>query len=535
MIALLSGWLTFNLALSAAVALIVLFRATGLLERIRAADEVKIHYFLLALLAALSVMRLALPSAPLFEPVAKVWSAPSRTHFEESYESAAELGYVAVGGQADVFRTDAAMERSLSIAVALVVLGFLFKIGRDVASLVRWSRRSFQVRKIGRTILFVNERARAPFSFWLPGRNFVVLPLHLLADGGKARMAVAHEVQHHRQGDTRWAFALAALGGICFLNPLFHVWYRRISEVQEFACDEALVDQGRVDSRAYARLLVETAETASNRVNHPACATGMASSRGGKQLHRRIRKMLTPTKPGKRSIATAFAGLLTILTVGASFAGGDLIQDRRVTREQALAMAQTARAQSSSQSSEFPIVVNDLVLKWLNYFIGTPEGRAHFKGALDRMPEYQKMIEAKIDVYRLPRELLAVALVESGFNNRLPNPQRPQWGAGIWMFIAETARNFGLRVDSTVDERLNVEAETDAAMRYLAGLEHRFRDWNLALLSYNSGEARVQKWMDANGTRDAWKLIRLGHENDRGYLPKVMAAVLIMKNPDVLR
>jgi membrane-bound lytic murein transglycosylase D len=100
------------------------------------------------------------------------------------------------------------------------------------------------------------------------------------------------------------------------------------------------------------------------------------------------------------------------------------------------------------------------------------------------------------------------------------------------MFIAPTARNYGLRVDSQADERLNPARLTDAAMRYLKSNNLMFRDWLLAILAYNAGERAVSQAIHATGSRDAWTLVRRGYESDKDYLAKVMAAVLIMKNPD---
>jgi membrane-bound lytic murein transglycosylase D len=104
--------------------------------------------------------------------------------------------------------------------------------------------------------------------------------------------------------------------------------------------------------------------------------------------------------------------------------------------------------------------------------------------------------------------------------------------AGIWQFIPQTARNYGLRVDAQKDERLDMALLTDAAMRYLQANNLRFKDWQLALMAYNMGENAVQKAMVDLDTRDAWTLIRNGREGDKDYLAKFMAAVLIMRNPD---
>lgn len=200
------------------------------------------------------------------------------------------------------------------------------------------------------------------------------------------------------------------------------------------------------------------------------------------------------------------------------------IQDRRVGLVDAQRMADAAA------SSEFPIVVNELVLERLNRYLGTPDGRAFMRRSLAQMQNQKDGIVESLDRYGLPHELLAVPLIESGYRN-LPHDGNPAHGAGLWMFIAATARNYGLRVDDEIDERLNVSLETDAAMRLLGGLHLQFKDWGLALLGYNGGSGLVNRAIRETGSRDVWEIIREGYENDPRYVASVMAAVLIIMNP----
>lgn len=187
----------------------------------------------------------------------------------------------------------------------------------------------------------------------------------------------------------------------------------------------------------------------------------------------------------------------------------------------------------ANQNSELPIVVNDLVLKELNRYTGTPEGREFMRRSLQRMENYLNIVESKIKEYQVPSELMAIPIVESGYQN-LEQKDHQGWGAGLWMFIVSTAKTYGLRVDDNIDERLNVDLLTDAAMRYLKSNQLRFKDWTLSILAYNIGEQNVQNGINKAQSRDAWKIIRMGFENDRDYLPRVMAAIIIMKNPESL-
>ena len=128
--------------------------------------------------------------------------------------------------------------------------------------------------------------------------------------------------------------------------------------------------------------------------------------------------------------------------------------------------------------------------------------------------------------YGYPEELLAIPFVESRYTNLDPR-HNPVGAAGMWQFIEKTASSFNLT------NRLDLNEQTDAAMRYLGALNLRFENWGLAILSYNAGPARVQAGIEKTKSRDPWTVIRGGFENDRQYLAKVMAAALIMKYPQL--
>lgn len=222
-------------------------------------------------------------------------------------------------------------------------------------------------------------------------------------------------------------------------------------------------------------------------------------------------------------ITLALGVFLTIST----FAAKSLIQDRRISESQANRLFESARAQS-----EFPLVMNDLVLVELNRYLGTPGGREFMRNSLERMKSYQTMIKGKLTEYQLPEDLLAIPIIESGYQN-LPQSMNKSWGAGLWMFIVSTAKVYGLQVTDTIDQRLNIDLETDAAMRYIASNNYRFKDLSLALMGYNIGENKVQEGITKLKSRDAWYLTRNGYAGDN-YLAKLTAAIIIMKNPNSL-
>ena len=146
-------------------------------------------------------------------------------------------------------------------------------------------------------------------------------------------------------------------------------------------------------------------------------------------------------------------------------------------------------------------MVNDLVLKELNRYIGTPDGREFMRNSLTRMETYRGMIQTKLDQYQLPPELMAIPITESGYQNLAQDGEETvEHGAGLWMFIQSTARRYGMRVDATTDDRLN-PADRNRFRHEVSGraLNLEFRDWLLAVFSYNTAEHRTEAGNRKNG------------------------------------
>jgi hypothetical protein len=230
-------------------------------------------------------------------------------------------------------------------------------------------------------------------------------------------------------------------------------------------------------------------------------------------------------------VTTAVATVLGLSLFGVAYAA------RGAKANEPIDLAELQRLCAESQSApDFPLVANPKVLARVNHFVEEPGRAAWFKKALERMQPHKRMLDSHIAFYGHPSDLLAVPIVESGYEN-LPQiekrtPSGGPYGAGMWMFIKQTARHYGLRVNDQVDERLDVEKETDAAMRLLAANRLRFKDWHLSLAAYNEGEGKVQRAIEQGGTRDAWELVNSGRLND--YLVDVTAAVILMRHPELL-
>jgi membrane-bound lytic murein transglycosylase D len=180
------------------------------------------------------------------------------------------------------------------------------------------------------------------------------------------------------------------------------------------------------------------------------------------------------------------------------------------------------------------VEIDETVLEQLNVMVGAEEARARWRASLERGAGLRPEIEVVLRRHGLPVELAAVALVESGFRNLPPAEDDPRRrGAGVWQFIPGTARHFGLRVDETTDERMDVSLATDAAARYLAALHAEFETWPLAIAGYTHGGGTLRQVIAESGTRDASALVRKGALQP--YSSQVLAAVLLMEKPDLVR
>lgn len=155
-------------------------------------------------------------------------------------------------------------EISFSLFVVLFI-GFLFSFFRffkNILGLQKLIASTTSIRTLGRVRVVVAESITVPFSVWLWPTSWVVLPNKILENGNDFRLAIRHELQHHRQGDTLWAILTEILLCIFFPNPVLYFWKKEITELQEFSCDEALIGRKGVSSYEYGSCLVRVAEAA---------------------------------------------------------------------------------------------------------------------------------------------------------------------------------------------------------------------------------------------------------------------------------
>ena len=146
------------------------------------------------------------------------------------------------------------------------------------------------------------------------------------------------------------------------------------------------------------------------------------------------------------------------------------------------------------------------------------------KRALERVQALRPMLEPILREEEIPAELAAVVLVESGGRATALSPKGAR---GLWQFMPDTGRRYGLVVSGSVDERLDPYKSTHAAARYLRDLYTQFGNWSLALAAYNSGEDTVQRAIDRASSRDFAAIAHSGAlpTETQSYVPAVLNAM----------
>jgi membrane-bound lytic murein transglycosylase D len=189
----------------------------------------------------------------------------------------------------------------------------------------------------------------------------------------------------------------------------------------------------------------------------------------------------------------------------------------------------TAEDALRGEHNDLSITLNDSVLAAIDLYQGPL--REWFEAALARGGRYLPRIRQVFAAEGIPQDLAYVALVESAFKTGALSRAKAR---GVWQFIPATGKRFGLKQDWWVDERSSPEKSTRAAALYLKQLYAQFRDWNLALAAYNTGEGRVARNLDRLGNVDFWRMREHGRlaRETRNYVPMIHAAIIVAKAPE---
>ncbi len=167
---------------------------------------------------------------------------------------------------------------------------------------------------------------------------------------------------------------------------------------------------------------------------------------------------------------------------------------------------------------------NDIVQKYIDQY--TNRLRHSVSYILAASNFYIPIMEEALAFYKIPLELKYLPVIESAYNPRA----RSRAGAvGLWQFMPRTAVQYGLQINSLVDERCEPIKSSYAAAHYLKDLYTIFGDWTLVIAAYNCGPNNINKAIHrSGGERDFWKIYQNLPRETRGYVPAFIAANYIM-------
>ena len=167
---------------------------------------------------------------------------------------------------------------------------------------------------------------------------------------------------------------------------------------------------------------------------------------------------------------------------------------------------------------------NEVVQKFIDRYAGRLRHSVSYM--LGACNFYMPIFEEALEAYGLPLELKYLPIIESALN---PKAVSRVGATGLWQFMLVTGKQYGLEVNSLVDERRDPVKASYAAAHYLSDLYKIFGDWSLVIASYNCGPGNINKAIHrAGGVKDYWHIYPYLPRETRGYVPAFIAANYIM-------
>lgn len=178
----------------------------------------------------------------------------------------------------------------------------------------------------------------------------------------------------------------------------------------------------------------------------------------------------------------------------------------------------------NSLHTVIPMTFNQVVRDHIRMYLNRMRNRIDVMLTLSEY--YQPLFEESLSRYDVPEELKYLTIVESAMN---PQATSRVGAAGLWQFMYTTGKNYGLEVNSIIDERRDAYKSSDAAAHYLHDLHNVFGDWHLAIAAYNCGPGNVNKAIARSGGKhNFWQIYPYLPRETRGYVPAFIAATYIM-------
>ena len=192
-----------------------------------------------------------------------------------------------------------------------------------------------------------------------------------------------------------------------------------------------------------------------------------------------------------------------------------------------------ARADLATTKSDLPLMVNDYVAAYINFFANTQKGHNTLLHSFQRSGRYRAMIQRVMSEEGVPQDLIYLAVAESGFNPRAIGPRTRSGGraGGMWQFMP--TGSYGLVRNSYVDERFDPEKSTRAYARYMKYIYTQLGDWYLSMAGYDWGAGNIQRAVEKTGYADFWELYKRNNlpAETKNYVPEILAAIIIANHP----
>lgn len=182
---------------------------------------------------------------------------------------------------------------------------------------------------------------------------------------------------------------------------------------------------------------------------------------------------------------------------------------------------------------DLPNLDHERVDYWIRRY--QSDKRQDLETYVARMGRYASMITGELTRREMPRDLIYLAMIESGFR---PKAASGAGASGLWQFVSRTARHYDLDINRAVDERNDPVKATGAAIEYLSHLRQKFGSWYLAAAAYNVGETKLRRVMRqqlgrTHGTdEDYYRIAGRLPQETRDYVPRMIAAARIVKDPE---
>lgn len=188
-----------------------------------------------------------------------------------------------------------------------------------------------------------------------------------------------------------------------------------------------------------------------------------------------------------------------------------------------------ATADLATTKSDLPLVSNEYVAAFINFFAYTQKGHNTLEHSFERSGRYKAMIQRVLAEEGVPQDLIYLAVAESGFQPQAVN--RRSKAGGMWQFMP--GPYYGLTRNAYVDERFDPEKSTRAYGRYMKFLYDELGDWYLAMAAYDHGAGNIQREVQKTGYADFWELYKRGElpKETANYVPEIVAAIIIANHP----